>query len=224
MAKAVKEVRTQGGRRKGKARLTVESNNLLDKAKGYEVVWPNVAELFKVSAARIENQSFVYAIGEEGDGAMKIGLAKDPIKRLRSMQTGNPRRLKIEHVLVGDRNVEKLLHEIWEGYAIFSNAKRGKFDVAPGTEWFEPHIRAELSPVLETAANAQIDLLLKPAVFRWDEEKQETIHACPVTYESMEDMVRLAHTEHGIPLKRREPVRLLAQGAGYVDISRRSYV
>jgi hypothetical protein len=83
----------------------------LDKAKGYEVVWQQVSPVFE-SARGVGGISFVYFIGESDDGSLKIGTSKDPISRLRGMQTGNPRRLRIEHVLVGSSHLEKLLHEI----------------------------------------------------------------------------------------------------------------
>jgi hypothetical protein len=80
----------------------------LDKAAGHEVAWRRVSDVFD-AARQIRNCKFVYFIGEDDDGPVKIGVAKDPISRLRAMQTGNPRRLRVEHVLVGDMDVEKLL-------------------------------------------------------------------------------------------------------------------
>src|SRR2546423_1912720 len=108
----------------------------IDKAHPREVIWANVSEIFETSRG-IKGCCFVYAIGEDGDGPVKIGKAKDPIKRLRTMQTGNPRRLRIEAAIVGDRHIEKLLQEIWEAHAIRSIRQETKKDAPPGTEWFE---------------------------------------------------------------------------------------
>lgn len=63
----------------------------IDKAKGYEIIWPQVSQLFE-AVRHFDNPSFVYLIGE-ADGPLKIGVSKDPIARLRGMQTGNPQRL-----------------------------------------------------------------------------------------------------------------------------------
>ena len=50
----------------------------LDRAAGYEVVWQQVSPLFE-AARSIVNAEFVYCIGEEHGGPLKIGSAKDPI-------------------------------------------------------------------------------------------------------------------------------------------------
>lgn len=129
----------------------------LDKAKAYEVVWGQVAPIFE-AARPYGNNSFVYLVGEP-DGPVKIGISKDPIARLRTMQTGNPRRLRIEYVLIGDMPTEKLLHEFWEPHAISSLASRSLPGSAPGTEWFKADARAELLPIIETAVRYQLALL-----------------------------------------------------------------
>jgi hypothetical protein len=87
----------------------------LDKAYGHEVSWPATSALFELSRDVVSG--FVYVIGEEDGGAVKIGVASDPVKRLRQMQTGNPRRLRIEYVLFGGLSLEKQLHEIWRDLA-----------------------------------------------------------------------------------------------------------
>lgn len=172
----------------------------LDKAAGYEVVWQQVSTLFE-AARRIQDMQFVYFIGEPDDGPVKIGTTKDPIARLRKMQTGNPRRLRIEHVLVGDESVEKLLHEFWGSHAIYAPHRRAKA-MTPGTEWFEPTIRAELFPIIETATEHQAAFLT--------EAKGD------IPIDSLERLVRQAHIALGFIAKRYDEGRLLAAGAGYV--------
>jgi len=173
----------------------------LDKAKAHEVVWSQVSDLF-AAAKVIANPSYVYFIGEEDEGALKIGLAADPIKRLRSMQTGNPRRLRVEYVLMGDRGTEKLLHELWEPFAIHSANSKAKVAAPagknPGTEWFRPEIRTELFPILETAVEKQL------AQFGGD-----------IYLTTLEAAVREAHVEHDHVAQGRDHVWNLAPVAGY---------
>lgn len=151
---------------KGKARKRLASQierkpkSPLDKARGQELDWTKVSDLFDATRG-IENPCYVYFVGEGADGPVKIGTAKDPINRLRNMQTGNSRRLKIERALVGDRLIEQMLHDNWEKYAIYAPTRQGKADTRPGTEWFKPEIRAELYPIIETAALEQMKFLFK---------------------------------------------------------------
>lgn len=174
----------------------------LDKAKAYEVVWQQVAPLFEAARPFLDG-CFVYVIGEADDGALKIGMSKDPVGRLRTMQTGNPRRLRIEYVLVGHLELEKLLHELWEPFAIFSASQEGKTNVNPGTEWFKAEARETLVPILEDAMKRQVDLL--------GATTEGNIYAS-----DLERVVRDAHWENGFEPKGRDETWLLAQGAGYV--------
>lgn len=153
--------------------------------------------------------SFVYFVGEEDGGPIKIGWAKDPLKRLRGLQTGNPRRLRIEYVLVGDGDTERLMHELWEHFAIKSKRKEGKVDTAPGTEWFRDDIREKLEPILKTAGEKQA-ACIKAAV-------GEDLYL-----DHLERAVREAHAHHGYEFKGRDEVRLLGAHTGYVLGSRRS--
>ena len=182
--------------------MTRWEDSPLDKAKGYEVVWAQVKPIFEV-ARPIANVTFVYLIGEEDDGPLKIGYAKNPVDRLRKMQTGNPRRLRVEWVLVGDMPLEKLLHEFWEPYAIKSAAKAGKPDSAPGTEWFQPEIREELAPILESAVKRQVEFL---------DGRTEDINP-----RDLEQCVRDAHKEHDFVLRKRDEVLLLGNQGDVVN-------
>ena len=140
---------------------------------------------------------------------MKIGFAKDPIARLRTMQTGNPRRLRVERVIVGDMRAEKLLHEFWERHAVIAPSRPGRVHSTPGTEWFKPTIRAELFPIIETAAAEQASWLAAVSG-----EIQPIV---------LERIVRKAHIAHGFVAQGRDEVRLLAAGAGHV-VSNRSRI
>jgi hypothetical protein len=186
----------------GKQRQHVPESPL-DRAHGSEVVWASVAEIFHLTRG-VRGASYVYCIGEEGDGAIKIGVAVDPIKRLRQMQTGNPRRLCVERVLLGDRALEQLLHEMWEPAAIPSVRSRGKLEAAPGTEWFAPEIRKQLFPILDTAVAAQARYV-----------ERTLSEGDDIQPEELERALRKAVDAHGFIPHRRKGVRLLAQGSGY---------
>lgn len=182
----------------------------LDKAKGYEVAWQQVAPVFE-AARGVGGISFVYFIGESDDGMLKIGTSKDPIARLRQMQTGNPRRLRIEHILVGGPNIEKLLHEMWEKFAVYSARTAGRNDAPPGTEWFKPEIRETLLPVVVTAAKAQV----------------AHVRECLEVIEEsdLERLIREAHGAHDVVAYKRDEVLLLgADGCSIVRGTRASRI
>ena len=173
----------------------------LDKARTYEIAdWGQVTPLFKATRL-IANPTYVYFIGQK-DGPLKIGLAKDPVARLRGMQTGNSRRLRIEYVLMGDRSTEKLLHELWEPFAILSEGSKrrvaGPGGKAPGTEWFRPEVCEQLFPILDTAVEKQL------AQFGGD-----------IYLTSLGQAIRDAHIEHDHVAQGRDHVWNLAPVAGY---------
>lgn len=207
MGSAVKNIRSGNRVTIGTGR-TRKVRSPIDKAKGYEIIWPQVSGLFEATR-NLDKASFVYFIGE-ADGPIKIGVSKDPISRLRTMQTGNPRRLRIEHVLLGDMAIEKLLHEFWEPHAIFSSRAAGRPNAAPGTEWFNPDARGTLLPIIETAAKRQVEHLAEAAP--------------TVKCEDMDRIVRDAHYDNGFIPQGRDETRVLASGAGYVLLSRPSRI
>lgn len=53
---------------------------------------------------------FVYVIQAEGDTPIKVGKAVDVPNRIAGLQTGNPRQLRLLHVLPGDGELEWQLH------------------------------------------------------------------------------------------------------------------
>jgi hypothetical protein len=58
--------------------------------------------------------SFIYFIQHGENGPVKIGLSIEPVKRIRKLQTGNPRDLFLRHVVPGDLSVEQQLHDRFE--------------------------------------------------------------------------------------------------------------
>lgn len=204
MGVAVKPINTGASRFKVDRKHQPKSP--IDKAKGYEVVWNQVGALF--DAARPFDTVFIYLIGEADNGPLKIGYSKDPIARLRSMQTGNPRRLRIEHVLIGSMPLEKLLHQFWEPFAVVSAGNVGKPDALPGTEWFKPEARDTLLPIVADAAARQVEYL--------------TTEPMP-SFEAVEQLVRDAHAESDFVARGRDEITLLGATVGYV-IRRRSRI
>jgi hypothetical protein len=200
-------------RRSGRRRLAQPARKRvllspLDRAKGSDVIWPQVAPLFE-AARGLVGATFVYLIGEE-DGPIKIGEAKDPIRRLREMQTGNPRRMRVEYVLLGDAHTERLLHEMWESFAIVAPHKQGRRDAHPGTEWFRADAREQLLPIIATAAQLQAKAISRSAD--------------PLDREQLESLIRQAHGFHGFVAQKRDEVRLLAVGGDYASGSRPSRI
>lgn len=172
----------------------------LDKALTHEVEWQKVASVFE-AATSLEKPSFVYFVGEYYDGPVKIGVTRNPIDRLRQMQTGNSRRLTIERVLVGNLACEKLIHELWEPFAMMAVNRRTR---NPGTEWFLPDIREPLFPVVDMAAAEQAKQL-----------HAVNVGAEPPSFEELERTIRLAHIAHDHVVAGRDEDRFLARGAGY---------
>ncbi len=75
------------------------------------------------------DSGFVYCIGRDVAGAVKIGWSRDPEQRLAQLQTASPDTLRILAILPGSKNVEHGLHEVFGDCAI-----RGEwFDSSGGT-------------------------------------------------------------------------------------------
>jgi len=171
----------------------------LDRAHGQDLIWENVTPLFE-AARKVKAPSFVYFVGEEDEGPVKIGVAKDPLKRLISMRSGNARHLLIEYVLVGDTRAEKLFHEYWEPLRIRAMKSRKALHLDHGTEWFAPEIRAKLYPIVAELAEAQVDLL---------EENSSPLDEL--------SLIRLAHELHGYEPPWKEEMRV-PSSRGYIKI------
>lgn len=62
-------------------------------------------------SARLSAPEFIYFIQREDTGAVKIGLSKDPTRRLATLQTGNEFELKLRHLIPGGLPEERQLHQ-----------------------------------------------------------------------------------------------------------------
>ncbi len=72
-----------------------------------------------------ERSTGVYFI-QEADGPIKIGIAADPVGRLRGLQCGNPRELLILGWIEAPARLEPVLHSHLSAHRLTG-------------EWFEPH-------------------------------------------------------------------------------------
>lgn len=58
---------------------------------------------------------YIYIISSE-ENIVKIGISKNPEKRIKSLQTGHPKQLKIQYINEIDEenkfNIEKIIHKI----------------------------------------------------------------------------------------------------------------
>lgn len=70
------------------------------------------------------DQSYVYVIRGGKKTPVKIGVAKKPLQRLKTLQTGNPQTLRLLLVVPGDDLLESILHNRFAEYRL------------KGSEWF----------------------------------------------------------------------------------------
>ena len=70
----------------------------------------------------------VYFIEEEGTNRVKIGYSSDPGRRLRTMQTGNSRRLNLLFTIPGDAGVEKRFHDRYKHAQVRHSSEWFYFD------------------------------------------------------------------------------------------------
>lgn len=170
---ATKKIRSRGKLARPTTRPPVSSP--LDHARPFEVVWDDLSELCE-AARCLAGRSFVYLVGEEDDGPLKIGFAKDPVQRLRNLQTANSRPLRIERLVLGDVGVERLLHDSWADYHL---SPRPEII----SEWHSADLREYLHPVLATAAAEQVAYLRS--------------RTSEVRMSQLARIVQLAHFAHG---------------------------
>lgn len=173
----------------------------IDIARPDQVIWDKVAPIFEAGRSST-HWTYVYFIGEYDNGFLKIGKAKDPVKRLRNMQVGNARRLRVERVLLGDVATEKMLHQLWGEYGIVSEQDKRDKKPGPGTEWFKPEIRDALFPIVDDAVRRQLEWLKAAEDFKG-------------ILDDLDQQVRQAHIDADHEAKIMAPVYRLGNGTGY---------
>jgi hypothetical protein len=75
----------------------------------------------------LDEPHFVYVLRAVGDAAIKVGRAKDPEARRRTLQTAHPRPLRLLYVLPGGAALERHLQAC---------ARQGNTQLGGGDEWF----------------------------------------------------------------------------------------
>lgn len=91
-----------------------------------------------------EPKSYVYVVQGQPGTPIKIGVARDPLARLRGLQTGNPSRLRLRFVVPG-------------GYRLEADFHRRLRDAAGIGEWFSGPEAEEFLAYMEEFSVQAID-------------------------------------------------------------------
>jgi len=87
-------------------------------------------EMTCTSLEAYKYRMFLYVIGSDGD-RQKIGFSKDVDRRLRSLQTGNPAKLRIHHVEPVPENRVRVLERKLHRELNHKRLKGEWFDLTP---------------------------------------------------------------------------------------------
>ena len=68
---------------------------------------------------------YIYFVQAGEKGPVKVGLSKNPMSRVKQLQTSNPHTLKLLGIIPGDRETEEMIHDKFEDHRLEG-------------EWFEP--------------------------------------------------------------------------------------
>lgn len=177
--------------------------NLLSNAHGSEIDWEHAAPILRLQ--QLGQIPFVYFVREQPEGAIKIGAATHPIRRLRELQVGNPRRLKIERLVFGDVTAERLIQTYLAEFAIGGKPRASTFKAphAPPTEWFE-------STAYDRIMRAAGEILLAQRMLELRPEGHTVGELCAAIHETMQGL--------GYTLRRQDEARLLGRGGGYAIV------
>ena len=177
--------------------------DLLHGVHGSEINWEYAA--LRLQGMRRGAMPFVYFIAEPDPGYVKIGTAVDPVKRLRELQTGNPRRLRIERVIYGNAEHERVLHAYFRGWMAEGKRQATTFKPthAKDTEWFAPEARERLLEAADRIWDCQCDLGSENGA---------------LTVQQLHEAVGEAMTELGYELRQQDVTRLLGRTSGYVKV------
>lgn len=66
---------------------------------------------------------FVYVIQGDPGTPIKVGIARDPVARLKGLQTGNPQQLRLLAVVPGDHEVEAGFHKRLKAMALYDEKR-----------------------------------------------------------------------------------------------------
>ena len=65
----------------------------------------------------MKKKDYLYFIQSDVTGMIKVGRSKDPVKRLKQLQTGNPNKLKLIASFENSGWKEKIIHERLEKWS-----------------------------------------------------------------------------------------------------------
>ena len=74
--------------------------------------------IYKFKLIKGDKLDSLYIIQSDMSGNIKIGRSKDPQKRLKQLQTGNPNKLKLIAFFEGEGWKEKIIHEKLRRYRL----------------------------------------------------------------------------------------------------------
>ena len=92
---------------------------------------------------KLQRRSFVYVIQGDPGTPVKIGMGRDPLKRLATLQTGSWQTLRLLHILPGGRQLEATLH-------------RRLRDARVSGEWFHGSTADEVVRYIEETAEKMV--------------------------------------------------------------------
>lgn len=108
------------------------------------------ADLVKKARAMGGVDTWIYFIQEEDHGPIKVGIGRDPGRRLASLQVGNPVRLKLRSAFKAPAALERLIHDHFSDERMVG-------------EWFTN------SEELEALADALRHFTVDEATYEWED-------------------------------------------------------
>lgn len=109
------------------------------------------------------NETFIYFIQSEQGGPVKVGMAQNPAKRLRELQTGNPFTLEVRRVVIAEPLEEGRIHRLFAAYRMSGEwfrahpvlAQMG--DCIPDRELADEQLQAPDGPSYRLHADARVE-------------------------------------------------------------------
>jgi hypothetical protein len=114
----------------------------------------------------LDDPSFVYVIQGEQGSPIKIGVAKNVKSRIAGLQTGNPQRLRLLHVLPGDGLLERALHQRLRESAIHGEWFGGS-EIESFLVWIGDYAQQAVNRYLDTGELPKLDPKPKPRHTGW---------------------------------------------------------
>lgn len=91
--------------------------------------WSVPLSMYRLAASGHSGR-YVYLIADQSGARVKVGMSSDPVKRLASIQTGNPDTLTLASAVRGGRALEAMIHDHLSDYRLSG-------------EWFDAEVAKE---------------------------------------------------------------------------------